>query len=252
MSYNLNDDDYKEYVEMLCLANLPIEFYGEYLRHLTIKEIMLMGDRYNLLIAPFTLSRDMFDGYEGKFYTLDVLLYLREYLDNAIAMLELLFDTKNIEVFENEIIVNGRLFIDRDKFEELTNIILKMSNVCKYKKNKNSNGEDECMTLEQIEKIKDPREKRYQMRIYENTRKEQKKKYKSVSLYNVYNCVSNLDGIDYEKTLRLNVYQLYNSFTILNKKEQYDYSMKVATSGYCSDVKKLDLRSLPERVAFDK
>lgn len=252
MKYDLLNEDYKEHLETLCLANLPIEFYGQTLRHLTVREIMLMGERYNKLILPFTLSKDMLPmDYNGEFYVLEVLLCsdMNEYLIDAIEILKLLFDTDKINVFKEEIVVNEKLFIDKYRFEELVNIILKMLNLTKYKKPKN-NGE-KYLTLEQIKNIEDIREQKYQMSIYKKRQKEERKKYKFVSLSNVYNCVANLNGIDYEKPLNLNIYQLYNTFTVLNKKEQYSYVMKVATSGFCSDVKKLDLRSLPERVAFD-
>lgn len=252
MSYDLKNEDYKEHLEILCLANLPIEFYGEHIKHLTVKEIMLMGNEYSEVISPFTFSKEMFNGFQGEFFTLDVLLCIemREYLARAIVLLKMLFDTDDINIFKNEIVVNGRLFIDKYKFEELTNIILKMSNVQKYKKPKDN--AEKKLTLEHIEKIENPREKRFMMKMYEDEQKKNKEKYKSISLYNVYNCVSNLNGIDYEKPLGFNIYQLYNTFSVLHKKEQHSYVMKVATSGFCSDVKKLDLRSLSERVAFDK
>lgn len=248
MSYNLNDDNYKEYVEMLCLANLPIEFYGKYIRHLTIKEIMTLGDRYSQFLAPFTISKDVFDGHEGKFYTLDVLLYINEYLDNSFELLKMLFDTDDIQVFGEEIIIDSELFIDKFKFEELTEVILKMFSISRYKKKENENRR--ILTPDKIEKIKDPREKSYQKRKYEAYMKEQREKNKVISLMNVYNTVVHFsDGkIDYNSVLDFNIYQLYNTFTILHKKENYRYVMSIATSGYCSDVKKLDLRPLSQQI----
>lgn len=253
MKYDLSNEDYKEHLETLCLANLPIEFYGEYIRHLTIKEIMLMGQKkYGDLIAPFTFSKEMFNGFQGDFYTLEVLLCveMREYFKNVIVMLKILFDTDNIKVFKDEIIINDRLFIDKYKFEELTSIILKMSNVQKYKKPKDD-GEKK-LTLEEINKIEDVRERRYQMRIYEKDKKEQKEKYKSIALYNVYNLVSNSNGVDYDKPLNFNIYQLYNTFGVLHKKENHNYNMRLASSGMVSEVKKLDLRPLSQKIADDK
>lgn len=251
MKYDLLNEDYKEHLETLCLANLPIEFYGQTLRHLTVREIMLMGEGYNKLILPFTLSKDMLPmDYNGEFYVLEVLLCsdMNEYLIDAIEILKLLFDTDKINVFKEEIVVNEKLFIDKYRFEELRNIILMMFNLQQYKKNLN---ESRVLTLGQIEKIENPREKSYQKKKYEAYKREQKQKYKSISLSNVYNTiVHSSDGIiDYNKPLGFNVYQLYNTFNILHKKENYKYVMSVATSGYCTDIKKLDLRPLSQQIA---
>jgi hypothetical protein len=254
IDYDLKDEQYMEYIEGLCLANMPIEFYGQHLRHLTVKEVLLMGEKkYSELILPFSFSEETFpEGTFNEFYLLDVLSLpnMEEYLSNSIETLKLFFDTDDIKIWSAEglgieVIINGSLFLDKIKFEKLREIILKICNIGKLKKN---TDEEKTLTLEQINKIKDAREREYQMAIYENNNKNKKDKYKSISLYNVYNYVSNADIVDYEKPLKFNLYQLYNTFNINHKKENYRYTMRIVSSGMCTDTKKFDLRPLSQQI----
>lgn len=255
MSYSLQDDDFKDYVELRCLTNLPINFYGEKLRHLTVKEIIEMSDVnndvYSQMVTPLTFTRDLFQGFEGDFNLFEILLVpeMSAYMNSVIQLLKILFDTDKVYVFEGELVVNDRLFIDKYKFEELREIVLKMNNLQKFKKKVDG---EKTLTLEEIEKIEDQREKRYQMRIYENRKKEERKKNKAVSLMNVYNTVVHSgEFFDYSKPLEFNVYQLYNTFSVLHKKENHEYTMRLASSGMVTDVKKLDTNPLSKKLCQD-
>lgn len=260
LNYDLkNDEDYSSYVEGLCLANLPIEFYGQHLRHITVREALLMGEkRYSDLIIPFCLTPSVvFKENVKNVYLLEMLALpeLNKYLEFTVDALKLFFDTENISVIKTdnfgvEIVVNNSLFLDKIKFEELSNIILKMCNATKITKDnlKKSEGE-RTLTLEQIENIKDRRERDYQMAIYKNNQKNKSKQKKTKALYNVYNFVCNNDVVDYEKPLGFNLYQLYNTFNINHQKDNYKYTMRIVTSGMCSDTKKLDLRPLSQQIA---
>lgn len=255
--YDLKDEDFCAYIEGLCLGNLPIEFYGEYLRHITVKELLLMGEKkYSELIAPFTLTKDIFSGDAGDIYLLEILSLpkLDEYFEFTIEALKLFFNTDNVSVAkigdsEIEIIINNSLFIDKIKFEELREIILKICNATKLTNDKlDRSKEEKTLTLEQINCIKNKRERDYQMAIYERNNKKNKEKNKSMALYNVYNYVCNSDAVDYEKPLNFNLYQLYNTYNINHRKDSYKYTMRILASGMCSDTKKLDLRPLSQQI----
>lgn len=256
--YDLNDFEFNSYIEGLCLANLPIDFYGKELYHINVKDLLKMGEKkYSGLIVPFSLSQEVvFEKEIEGIYLLEIISIpeLAEHLENMAEALKIFFKTDDVNIFrskdteEVEIVIDGDLFIDKLKFEELSGLILKMCNTEKLKRTDESKEKEKTLTLEQINSIKDKREREYQLAIYNSNQKKKANKNKSMALYNVYSYVCNNDTVDYEKPLRFNIYQLYNTFNINHKKDEYKYTMRVLASGMCSDTKKLDLRPLSQQI----
>lgn len=234
--YNLKDDNYTNLINGLCLAKIPIEFYGEYLHHLTVKDILIMGEEeYKKLMMPFMLSKEVIlKDVNLNISMLDILtdISFQHYCEYLKMALKLLFkiDDSDIKIVSidgkhNEIIINNRLYINGDKFEQLRLIILKMNNLTELKK-------------KDIEKstVKSSNEEyNKRLAVFYSGKKEyeeNKKKDKSGDIYNLYNLVVHLQNkIDYDNVLNFSIYQLYNSVKNLNIKEDYDFTRRLYSSG---------------------
>lgn len=253
--YNLDNEQYATYIEGLCLANLPIEFYGQYLKQLYVKDILLLGEEeYGKLITPFTLSKEiLLENPNTDIFLLDIysLDEFRTELEYLIKALKLFFNTSDIELWNNgqnlEIIINKNLFLDGNKFEKLRKIILKTNNTRELTK------EDLKKTEEKSFSFKDNKLKsEWQLFMEERRRKKEskneKKKDRATNIINVYNFISNCNNIDYKMPLELTIYQLYNSYNNYHIKDNYNYTMRIATSGMV-DSKDLDLTPLSQRMA---
>ena len=266
--YNINDEQYLSYIKGLCLSGLPIPFYNRYLHHIKIKDVFIMSeDKYNSLVNPFRLNSDALFGKPvngEKRFLLDILMPKNGedaiYVDYCIEFLKMLFITDNVKInllknddsdeFHKEIVIDDMLWLDKYKFEQLSEIIQKM---CRLKKisesDMNKDKKEKRLTYEQIMSIKDTREREYQLAIYNKNQKEDSKQKKALSLYSVFNYVCHTSNtIDYETPLNFNLYQFYNTYLILKKSERYKYDMRLLSSGMISDVKKMDTRWFAERI----
>lgn len=254
--YDMSDEDYKEYVKGLCLAGLPIPFYNKLLNHLLIEDLFKIGDeKYRFITTIFRLdTSNMPNQGENILDLISESTELEKYFDLCIEFLKMLFSTEDIRIQDilghREIVIDEELYINSEKFKELSDIILTMCYLKKVKKEDiKSKPKEKRLTLEQIMSIKDTREREYQLAIYNKNKNDEDKQDKVLSLYNVYNYISNfLGNIDYKKPLKLNLYQFYNSFEVLRKTEKYNNDMRTITSGMCSDVKKIDTRFFSERI----
>ena len=266
--YDMNDYDYKEYVRGLCLAGLPIPFYSKQLNHIKVKDVFMMGEsNYNMLINPFRINSDvLFEKPKNgeKRYLLDILLsndyQMHIQLQFVLEFLKLVFATDKIELthmtnengdgFHKEILVDNDLWIDREKFEQLSEIILEMNRLKKITKSDiNIEKKERRLTYEQIMNIKDRRERDYQLAIYKKNQKEEAKQRKASGFYSIYNYVCHSSNmVDYEKPLNLNLFQFHNTYIILNKTEKYRYDMRLISSGMITDFKKIDTRWFNERI----
>lgn len=253
--YNLNNEEYNQHLEGLLLANLPIDFYGFNMSQLTVREILLMGEHeYSKLIRPFGINKNIVNDEKIKqsnLKTLDILYAMNDNnFENCIKLIKLLFGLDDDEITiimlsTPEIIVRkdgNSLFINSDRFEQLKYIILKMFNA------REITEEDINKDNKQL-KFKDDETKSswdaFMKRRKSN--KDNKKKDNQVRLYNVYNFMSNCNGIDYKSCLELTIYQIFNSYNIKHIKDNVDYTMKIATNGMCS-AEGLDLSPLSVRI----
>ena len=253
--YDLNDESYSIYLEGLCLSGLPIEFYGQSIRQLTTKEVILMGEEeFNNLITPFSLSKEvLLENPNADIFILDlfVLDQFRDCLEHLIKALRLFFNTENIKIWNNdnhlELIVNDELFIDGFKFEELRKIVLKMNNTRELTKDDLKKNEKKEELKFKDDRLKEQWQKFMEARRKRNESEENKKKLRYIKVMNVYNFISNYDKIDYKMPLELTIYQLYNSYNDCHMKDNYIYTMRIATSGMVNS-KDLDLTPLSQRI----
>lgn len=263
--YNIEDEEYCEYLKGLCLTGLPIPFYNKHLHHIKVKDVFTMSEEvYNSLVNPFRLNSDALLGKppigEERFL-LDILSTDDIQIDYCIEFLKIVFETNNVKLnympnddkpdeVHKEIVIDDILWLDKIKFEQLSEIIQKMCHLKKVTENDiNKDKKEKKLTYEQIMNIKDRREREYQLAIYNKNKKEDSKNKKALSLYSVFNYVCHAsNSVDYEKPLSFNLYQLYNTYIILNKAEKYRYDMRLLSSGMLSDVKKMDTRGFNERI----
>lgn len=262
--YDVKDEEYLSYLKNLCLADLPVPFYNKNLYHIKVKDIFMMGEElYSSLIKPIRLNSEALLGElqvgEERFL-LDVLLADDTQMDYCLELLKIIFKTNNVKMSEiqndnmkglhREIIIDDVLWLDKYKFEQISEIIQKMCYLKKITKD-DIKGEtkEKKLTYEQIMSIKDTREREYQLAIYNKNKKEDNQKQKVIGLYSVYNYVCHASNIiDYDKPLNFNLYQLYNTYKILHKAEKYRYDMRLMASGMISDLKKMDTRWFNERI----
>lgn len=252
--YNVEDKDYNSYLEGLNIAGKPVEFYGYYIKPITVDEVLKMGEKkYNELITPFALSKKaLLEDINTDVFLLDILFLeqFNSYLESLMKAIKLFLNPLKIDIWKNEnhveIILDGKLFINGDKFEQMRKIILKMNNSREFTK--------EDLKVDKPDDFKfidDTAKKRWQKFMNERKKKqeseEEQKKIRYMSVVNVYNFISNCKVIDYAGTLKLTIYQLYNSYNFYNIEDNYKYTMRLATSGMV-DSKELDLTPLAMRV----
>lgn len=264
--YNVEDEKYLLHLRSLCLAGLPVPFYNKYLHHINVKDIFTMGEEiYNTMVNTFRLNSDALLGNSnGERFLLDILttnnFEASVQMEYCVEFLKILFTTEKIVLVDmpnddgrtthKEVVVDDVLWLDKYKFEQLSEIIQVMCYLKKVtKEDVKKDNQEKRLTYEQIISIKDRREREYQLAIYNKNKKEEDKQRKTLSLYSVFNYICHSSGvIDYEKPLTFNVYQFYNTYLILNKSEKYDYEMGLLSSGMVSDVKKIDTRWFSQRI----
>lgn len=254
MNINFNSEDYKDYLEGLCLSGKPIPFYNLQINHLLVSEVFDIGEsNINDLVLPFAITKDIIEGFSKlDLGLLDLFLLINDdkYIKNVQIMLSILFKTEidNVVVWqyvdENklpraEIIVNNELWIDNNKFDELRKIILKITNSKEIKKKDLKSNEMNFEDKKDVSRF---------AKLFKGREKEKTKKNKSFKLYNIFNSVVHFQyNIDYEKVLNMTIYQLYNTYTNLSVKENHDYTMRLASSGMV-DTKGLEIKSLSEKL----
>lgn len=263
--YNVEDEKYLLHLRSLCLAGLPIPFYNKFLHHIIVKDIFIMDEEvYNTLVSTFRLNSDALLGVNKERFLLDILtaneLESSVQIEYCVEFLKLLFETENIvlvdmqnddsEKTHKEIIVDNMLWLDKYKFEQLSEIVQVMCYLKKVtKEDIERSKKEKRLTYEQIMGIKDRREREYQLAIYNKNKKEDDKQRKALNLYSIYNYICHSSGtIDYEKPLTFNIYQFYNTYLILNKAEKYNYEMGLISSGMAADTKKIDTRWFSQRI----
>ena len=259
--YNMKDEEYKNYIKGLCIANIPIDFYGLKINHIKVLDIFNMGeDEYKKIIYPMTLTKEVLLKDTNIDVNLLDLLTSDIYYDSLVKCLCMILDLKKEDIgvvsldgLHNEIIINKfGVFITGGMFDQLKDIVLFINCLKETKiEDIEDNSKTKELTYEQIMKIKDRRERDYQLAIYKRNKKDNKKQNNIFSLYNLYNYVSHFYGkFDYEKALNLNIYQLYNTYNVLIKTEKYNSDMGLLSSGMisASDIKKIDNRWFSERI----
>ncbi|WP_346938179.1 hypothetical protein [uncultured Clostridium sp.] len=266
---DLNDEKQKYYYLGNCMIREPIDFYTEKIYQPIVRDIFKMGeDDYKELLSPFILSRDLFSDkpsdmriFEILMSDMQIIMSLKsslsyfmkidifEYIENDEGEIEkkeniktFTVDDKSIGRSRNKIIIKDKLIIDDDKFDELKSLILFMCNVKEITKTDLDNGNEANEY-----KFKDEEYGKKFDKLFKNRKKEKSKVNKKVQLVNVYNYIVHAqDSIDYDRPLKWSIYQLYNSYQDLHKKENVKFIYDVVSNGMGS--KDTKLQSLSETI----
>lgn len=241
--YDMNDEDYKEYVKGLCLAGLPIPFYNKEINYLTVKEVLRMGnDNYYKMISIFAFNKE----YYLKDSKIDIpILDILDKQQNSYEIFDLIIDflviTLNLETkpvpsrIANHLEINvgnGELYIDSDKFEEFRKIILYMYHL------------KEVQLSEEIkENIASEGDKKRFEKLFKGRKKKAEAKKKMDTISNVYNyVVHKQQKIDYESVLNWSIFRLYNTFDSFQVEESCKFNRDLYSSGM-TDLKKVEIPS---------
>ena len=200
------------------------------IRQPTIKELISNDINIDTFIQPFIISKDVLEAdKENPFYeqikNFD-LMFLEQLVVDGKPILALLVDSLKFiyDIDEKEISIVGQIitiksknvFITRDNFDTLSEIILSMFNREKPKP-----------------KPKPKYKNDYQKKIMEklNKKREEQAKKKMLHLCDYINAVAHFSNTpNYAFILDLTYYQLINSFNILRVKENYEDYLKYLTS----------------------
>lgn len=226
--YNLKDKKYKEYIRGLSLANIPINFYTFKINHITVRDVLSIGEeRYLRMMLPFMITK----GYALEDESVNVELIdlvtsnkFYDYHDDFIMALSLFFNVSPEEIrfdcldgVHNEIIIKDKLYINSYLFNQLRDILLFTNNI-KELTNSNSNKK----------RFKSNEEYNKRLDVFYKGKEEYEKVKKDMpnnEIVSMFDFVVHLqEVISYENILRLNIYQLYNSFKRYNQREDYRFN----------------------------
>ena len=133
--------------------------------------------------------------------------------DKLIEALCLLYNTNNIHIHNDSVILVDNILITNDNFDSLCNVVLEMLKIDKSKLKFSSESYDDRVISDKMLAAK----KRFM-----DMNKNKNKKDKSITMIDIANIIVHSCGIDYEKVLNMTIYQIQNSFDIVNAKESYD------------------------------
>ncbi len=241
--YDVKDTGYKNYVRGLSLANKPISFYTKNINHISVGDVLSMGEEtYKRTMLPFMLSKDFIFGEDiPNVGMLDILTdeSFNQYQDDLIFAISLVLnvDIKNVKIvkidlYHKEILIEDKnftnnLYIDNDKFEELKSIVLFINNLRELKK-----------TDKEKDKFKSTDEYNKRLEIFYKGKEEYDKVKTEKSNGDILNMFDFLvhfqNNIDYNNVLQMNLYQFYNSIKICSKKEDFMFTRDIYSSGQIS------------------
>lgn len=241
--YDMNDEDYKEYVKGLCLAGLPIPFYNKEISYLTVRDVFRMGnDNYYKMISLFAFNKEH---YLKDSKVDSPILDILDKQQNSYELFDLIIDFLTIalnlktkptpSMIGSHLEINiddGDLYIDSDKFEELRKIILYMYNL------------KEIKLYEETQKsIASEDDKKRFEKLFKGRKKKAEAKKKIDTISNVYNyVVHKQQKIDYENVLNWSIFRLYNTFNSFQVEESYKFNRDLYSSGMM-ELKKVEIPS---------
>lgn len=250
----------------------PVPFYEGFVKQPTIQDIISIGeDEFNTNILPFAVTLDILNlesEQKSMFKTFD-LFFLKnndEYvlLDNSRPIIDILveslrffFNTDRVTLHEPKhesfilrdekhlqpkIIIDNKIRIDRDNFDELQDLILL---ICQREKPKKVNEDEDIVITNEA-----------QRRRYENLKRQRekarlKKAKEDLEKSSLANLINEIEthrdsSLDYSK---MTIYKLITIYKNMFVKEQYDQTMRLASSGMI-DTKEagLDMTHWSEKV----
>lgn len=250
---DLNDEKQKYFYLGKCVSGKPVDFYGEKIYQPTVDEIFEMGeDAYYEFLSPFIVGRGLYNAPDDM-NTYECIMNNKKMIVNLIMAINYFLKIDNVRIYEckslskklgrpvNQIILNDRLIIDNNKFEEFKQIILLICNTKEVDKDDVENDSFKCKDSKYNEKVS---------KLLENRSKSIKKQneIKKVKLMNVYDYIVHSQSIiDYDAPLKWTIYQIYNTYKNLHIKEGVTFTYSVASNGLLDKDQKL--KQLSDEIA---
>lgn len=245
---DLNDEKQKYFYLNKCVSGKPVDFYGEKIYQPTVDEVFEMGeDTYYEFLSPFIVGRGLYNAPDDM-NTYECIMNNKKMIVNLIMAINYFLKIDNVRIYEcrslskklgrpvNQIILNDRLIIDNNKFEELKQIILLICNTKEVDKDDVEENKQEISG-----KFKSSKEKLLKGR---SKSKKKQNEEKRVKLANVYNfIVHSQDKIDYQNPLTWTIYQLYDTYQLQHMKENIKFIYDIASNGMLEKGKELELFS---------
>lgn len=248
-------------IRIKLLSGKPIPFHGAFIKQPTGEDIdnLINFDLFDWLTYPFCLTKEVIeiDDSLKKGHKLLDLIYMSDIInlnnkkENYFSLISILidsfkffFDTDNVKFFnrveikqtnegyilENlEFLIASGLIINSDNFDELADIILLICAKRKLKLEKKKELQVEVGQSEQT--LADFEE--YMKLSQEAEEKEKSKLQDAFSIPFIINKIANMDrkNPDYNKAMKMTVWQLYNSYSASSYIENFEYLMDRANSG---------------------
>lgn len=262
-NYDLKDDDIRYYLMGKAVSNKPIDFYGKKIRQVSVDDMFEHGEKwFNSIIQPYVYNKDVYGVNDNQFGLLEVFFALSDeriksggvekthnellkdslsyFMDIPKKDIDILCDKNGVV----QIIIGDKsninniaklLFIDSNRFEELKGVILL---ICGGLKEFHKSDLDKKDELES--KIKNNETKNRLAKLLDADKKRENDMDKSARIYNVYNSIISMNSpLDYNSALKLNIYQLYNSYNTSQIKEDNQFVLNTASNGMCSEGTKI-------------
>lgn len=137
-------------------------------------------------------------------------------VNSLVKHLSILYDTDNVKIGDKFTILIDDIEIDNSNFDTLVDVILELSKIDRSKLKFDKVKKKEMTELElEFER----RRKQYLDRV------NKKDKEEGLKLLDICNIVCHNSKYGYEDVLNMTIYQLKNTFEIVNKKEIFDINM---------------------------
>ena len=197
----------------------------------TVKDA-ISNPAYNIALLPFTLTTDYFiekdatirstlDGFFRVDKTTGKYLFEQDgipLLSYLIIGIKYFFKTENVNIGRGDvIIVDDSFTITRNNFEDIADIITQM------------NGRERVKKLVPPENLNDA-----QREIWVKTMKGRKRKAEkdSMTMMDIINIVIHFgESYNYKAVMDLTILQLYNTFSVLMKKDRFNRFYSIYSSG---------------------
>ena len=163
-------------------------------------------------------------------------------INSLIESLKILYDNENVKIDESLNILIDDIEINNSNFDILVDVVLEMMKIDKSKLKFDKHKKKE---MSDIEKEFERRRQKY----LEMTNK--KNKDEPLTLIDIANIVSHSGLFKYDDVLNMTIYQLKNSFDIINKKEAFDINMLHRVSPKF-DMSKEKYEHWTEKIKLDK
>lgn len=215
------------------LFGLPItlENYLGIIYQPTLKEIIDKGISIEDIYFPFTLDKELCVGENGIFETLLLLHITRQdtqIIEKLKRSLRILYKTDDVELNLNTqtIVIDKKYTLNASNYDYLCKVVadIFMVNLFqiqkKYDEIRKENNREKSELEKKLERLRKKSAER---------RKNRGDTFDIIDMSNYL--IHNSESCTYESVLNMTVWQIKNSFSLYNKKENFDMEKRYRTSG---------------------